>query len=257
MAIKIKVMTFNLRVRVEADKNNCFDFRKEKILRVIREEAPDLIGFQEANDMMRQWLLENLTDYYVLGHGRDAAYHGESVPIAYRKDTFSLHSFRQEWLSVTPNLPGSVLGGLDQSKFPRVYACAELLHKDADEPISFFNVHTDHSGDMARIAEATILCRELAKSPYRFVITGDFNAYPNELSINMIRSTADQLGTVDATQHIVGSFHNFYGDVKECKIDYIFTNLACDPKQSYAVPDDDSCGHYYSDHNALCSFVEI
>ena len=257
MAIKIKVMTFNLRVRVEGDQNNCFDFRKEKILRVIREEAPDLIGFQEANDMMRRWLQENLTDYYVLGHGRDAKYRGESVPIAFRKDIFSLHSFRQEWLSVTPNLPGSVLGGLDQSKFPRVYACAELLHKDADEPIAIFNIHTDHTGKTARLAEATILCRELAKTPFRFVLTGDFNALPDEPSINMICATADQLGTVDATRHIVGSFHNFRGDVKEYKIDYIFTNLACDPEQSYAVPDDDSCGHYYSDHNALCSFVEI
>ena len=62
MSIKIKVMTFNLRVKAIVDGANCFDFRKNKILKVIREEAPDVIGFQEANDEMLAFLKESLDD---------------------------------------------------------------------------------------------------------------------------------------------------------------------------------------------------
>lgn len=257
MSIKIKVMTFNLRLRAEVDQNNCFDFRKEKILDMIAKESPDLIGFQEANDMMLAWLKANLRDYCVLGHGRGGNYHGEGIPIAYRKELFDLHSFRLEWLSATPHKAGSRMEGLDQSSCPRIFACAELIHRDADEPIAFFNVHTDHKGKLAQIAESTVLCRALAESRFRFVLTGDFNALPDSAPIEMIRATAPQLGTVDATQEIVGSFHGFKGNVGTNKIDYIFTNLPTDPKRSYAIPDDDSCGHYYSDHNALCAFLKI
>ncbi|WP_208787240.1 hypothetical protein, partial [Enterococcus faecalis] len=72
-----------------------------------------------------------------------------------------------------------------------------------------------------------------------------------------IKSTAEQLGTVDATSGIPGSFHGFRGDVGNHKIDYVFTNLPTDPAASYAIADDNACGVYYSDHNALCAFVEI
>ena len=41
--MKLKIMTFNLRVRVESDGVNCFDNRREKIFSVIDSEKPDLI----------------------------------------------------------------------------------------------------------------------------------------------------------------------------------------------------------------------
>ena len=255
--MKIKVMTFNLRVRSDKDGNNCFDLRKGKVLDVIRRESPDLIGFQEATDPMLDWLKESLSEYYVLGHGRGADYHGEGTPIAYKKNRFDLHAFREEWLSAEPQKPASVFEGLDQSKYPRVLLCAELVAKEIDTPIAFFNIHTDHRGMMARVAECSILVREMAASRFGFVVTGDFNALPNSPEIGLVTATEPSLGTVDATREIVGSFHGFRGDVGTHKIDYIFTNLPTDPAASYAIADDDSCGHYYSDHNALCAWVEI
>ncbi|MBQ9805637.1 MAG: endonuclease/exonuclease/phosphatase family protein [Clostridia bacterium] len=257
MSVQIKVMTFNLRVRNPIDGANFFDLRRDKILDVIRSEKPDIIGFQEATDFMNDWLKGTLEEYYVLGHGRGKDYHGEGTPIAYRKDLFDLHSFREEWLSFTPEVPASVLTGLDQSKCPRVCVCAELVHKDSSRPFAFFNMHTDHRGEQARVAECVLLAQKLGETPYRFVVTGDFNAYPDSTSIQMLLANKETLGIVDATKHIKGSFHAFKGDVGERKIDYIFTNLPTDASASYAIPDDDACGCYYSDHNALCSFVSL
>ena len=135
--------------------------------------------------------------------------------------------------------------------------CAELLHKGAKEPIAFFNVHTDHQGELARIAEANQICRSLYASPFGFVLVGDFNAYPNSRCISVVTSTAETLGTKELTSHIKGTFHAFTGNVGEAKIDYIFTNLESEENCGYAVPDDDSEGCYYSDHNALCAYVEV
>ena len=257
MSIRLKVMTFNLRIRVEGDGINCFDFRRDRILEVISQEQPDLIGFQEATTEMLVWLKQSLSDYVVLGHGRGTDYHGEGIPIAYRRELFDLHRFEQIWLSDTPNVPASRFEELDQSPCARVLLSAELIHKDADKPISFFNIHTDHRGERARVAECTMLVQRLFESPFQFVLTGDFNDYPDSPSITTITSTERTLGTVDTTKGIGGTFHGFTGDVKNRKIDYIFTNLPTDPTASYAVADVARDGVYYSDHLALCAFVEI
>lgn len=257
MENKIKVMTFNLRVRSHKDGINCFDFRRERILEVIEKENPDIIGFQEATDIMLCWLKSNLSDYVVLGHGRKEDYHGEGTPIAYKKELFDLHRFEATWLSYTPDVPASRLDGTDQSSCPRMMIYTELIHRDSDKPFAFCNVHTDHRGVQARASECFAVMQRLFTSPWRFILTGDFNALPDSAPIQSVVGTFDAMGTVDTTKNIVGSFHGFTGDAKNCKIDYIFTNLPTDPDASYAITDEGVDGVYYSDHFALCAYVEI
>ena len=254
--MKIKVFTFNLRTNAAVDGINMFPNRKGRILDTIRTYAPELIGFQEANNEMREWLRAELSDYVVIGCGRNADYRGESVVLAYKKDAFEALWTECFWLSATPSVPGSTFG-LDQSSCPRITTVACLKHRDADAPFVFCNTHLDHKGKTARLLGAVQLMQYLSEKPYKFVLTGDFNALPDSPEITMIRETRDALGIVDATQGIKGSFHGFKGDVGEHKIDYIFTNLPTDPAESYAIPDDDTCGCYYSDHNALCAWVEL
>ncbi|MBQ1230157.1 MAG: endonuclease, partial [Clostridia bacterium] len=74
MSVEMKIMSFNIRVRVEHDGANCLDFRREKLISVIRKEAPDVIGFQEVQDASLKWLSEALPEYTFLGYGRDQHY---------------------------------------------------------------------------------------------------------------------------------------------------------------------------------------
>ncbi|MBO7207405.1 MAG: endonuclease, partial [Kiritimatiellae bacterium] len=77
--MKLKVMTFNLRVDVQADGINYFPNREGRVLETIHTEKPDLIGFQEASDYVRAFLKNNLSDTYtVLGCGREKNYRGEA-----------------------------------------------------------------------------------------------------------------------------------------------------------------------------------
>ncbi|MBR6709140.1 MAG: endonuclease/exonuclease/phosphatase family protein [Clostridia bacterium] len=255
MAATLKVFTFNLRVDVKKDEENWFWNRTGRVLDVIAEHQPDLIGFQEVTGAMRSWLKKELRDYTVLGCGRNADYGGEAVMIAYRTDRFDLISFDHRWLSNTPNIPGSRYGG-DQSGCPRTVCCATLKHPEAGELLHFYNTHLDHQGNIARILGATQLMQEISARGGKFVLTGDFNDVPSSEAIRRI-SECSALQVVDATAAVGGTFHGF-GRVKDPQqIVYIFTNAACDPSASHVITDVPVDGVYISDHNPVCAYITI
>jgi endonuclease/exonuclease/phosphatase family metal-dependent hydrolase len=256
MSTTLKVCTFNLRVIAEVDGNNIFHNRKGRILDTIKENAPDIIGFQEAASVMKKWLGDELAPlgYTVVGCGRSADYRGESTCIAFKRDDFELIALETRWLSATPLVPGSRYAA-DQSSCPRVYTAATLKHKDSDEIFVFLNTHLDHKGKIARLLSAAQLIQYLSAKPYKFVLTGDFNARPDAPEIAAF--TGAGLGIVDATSELGGTFHNFGMRETKSKIDYIFTNLACDKANSYIVPDESVEGVYISDHHPVCATVEI
>ena len=111
----IKVMTFNLRTDSEIDGINRFFCRTDRVLEAIRNENPDLIGFQEVSDRSRAQLRDSLTNYVVVGCGRYKDYNGEGAPLAFRKDKFEMVSMETFWLSCTPKIPESRYEGSDQS----------------------------------------------------------------------------------------------------------------------------------------------
>ena len=267
MKSKIKIMTFNLRVEAKIDGINHLDNRKGKILDVIKNEAPDLIGFQEARDGTRAWLKDILTDYVVVGCGRKADYRGESAPLAYRKDKFEMIRMETFWLSSTPNIPESVYAGSDQSDCARIATAVVLKPIESDSLLLFVNTHTDHEGSLARTLASAQLLEYMSKKALPCVLTGDFNAKPESTEIKML-TASEAFPLVDATSEIGSTFHafgklltserylNIFGGVAP-KIDYIFTNLPTNVGESYAVEDKHEDGIYISDHNPVVAFAEI
>ena len=225
MKNKIKVMTFNLRYDTEHDGENRFTLRKPRILEAIQSEMPDLIGFQEGTDGMRAWVREVLTDYVVLGCGREANYKGEGGPIAIRRDRLDLLSYKTVWLSPTPDVPGSRYLNCGQSGCPRIYQEARLVLPGSDRILRFVNVHTDHEGEEARMMEVKQMLGDMQSTANEVLIfTGDFNATPEAPEIRYMTEGRPELHLVDATDMLGGTFHNF-GRWKPIKIDYIFTNV--------------------------------
>jgi endonuclease/exonuclease/phosphatase family metal-dependent hydrolase len=249
--MRIKVMSFNLRVKVEADGINNFENRKGRVLEVIKRELPDLIGFQEATNSMRAWLREVLSDnYIVLGCGRNSDYRGETPCLAYRKDIFELVSLDSFWLSDTPEVPGSRYQSLDQSSCPRVTFCATLSPEGREDCIRFINTHLDHSGAQARVHGMKQILDKLGDGT--FVLTGDMNATPDSECIAIINAVE---GVTDLTAHIPTTFHNFGRLSTDFKIDYIFTNAT--PVDAYAIEDGPIDGVYISDHYPVVANIDI
>ena len=253
--MKIKVMSFNLRVDGGEDGINNFSNRGEKIIRMIRSETPDLIGFQEATDRIKLFLREQLSDMYViLGAGRNRHYRGESVCLAYRWDLFELVSFETFWLSSEPAVPGSRYVGSDQSPFPRIAIHAELSPQGMDQTVHFFNTHLDHMGEQARMLGMTQIVQREAFCRGGVILTGDMNAAPGSPEMSIATALASRTFR-DATSGISQTFHNFGKLSGAYKIDYIFT----DGKASgaYAVSDNPEDGIYLSDHYPVCTEIEF
>lgn len=252
----IKVMTFNLRYDSEQDGINSFTNRFDRVLEVIKKENPDIIGFQEVIESMRDRLRRALPDYCMAGCGRDSEYHGEAMMIGYRADRMEMILCENIWLSLTPSIPGSRYGG-DQSGCPRMYTSLLLKHNDVEKPFRFINTHLDHVGENARYLGALQLVQAISQYNEKFVLTGDFNAEPDSPEIKLITSALSYRGAIDCTEGFEPTFHNFGKLSKEerVKIDYIFTDGKCE--KSYIVEDVPVNGQYYSDHYAICAYIEL
>lgn len=251
----LKVMTFNLRTDSEIDGINRFFMRSERVLEAIRNEDPDLIGFQEATGPMREFLYENLSDYTVLGCGSNAKLQREGNPIAFKTGKFELLGFETAWLSETPDVAGSTFGG-DQSKYPRCYHLARLhVLGDVDETIVYINTHTDHLGQQAREKASRQLLGVMEKEKRNpLILTGDLNALPDSAEIKLLLSN-ESLGLSDATVNIPGTFHNYGRRNPTFKCDYVLSTLSC--RESHIVEDIPVNGVYISDHNPVVATLEF
>ena len=225
--MKIKTMTYNLPVWGSDHPEYFFGDRKERIKAFLSNEMPDVIGFQEMQDSVKTWLSDNLPDYVFIGMGREKNYSGESVTIAYNKRKFDLFSLEQFWLSPTPDIPASCFT-LDQSEFPRIGLVARLVSKEEKKPFVFANTHLDHIGSIARVCGADLMMSKISAYKLPFIITGDFNEYPDGRAIKEMTSIP---GVYDLTADLNADTFRYpcdngikNGDRVPAKIDYIFSN---------------------------------
>lgn len=255
--MKIKLMTFNLRIAVASDGINSFDNRKERVKETIMYERPDVIGFQEASDGMIDWIKVAIrSKYTVIGTGRNADLSGEGARLAFKKKKFELVSLETLWLSETPRIPGSRFS-VDQSSCPRVFTAIELMDKKTKKIFRVINTHLDHQGEMARVCGATQIVQYISERnkiyPCPNVLMGDLNAHPDSDAIKLIKAHI-----ADITEEVGQTFHGFGRRPKDpsLHIDYIFSD-AKKAAPSYAVPDESVGGVYISDHYPICAFIEI
>ena len=256
----IKVMTFNLRLDTPYDGENRFINRTGQVLDAIKRADADIIGFQECKDGMRDFLVNSLPGYTVVGCFRSSVLTDEATPVAFRNSLFELVELKNKWLSATPDIPGSTFGG-DQSGCPRIYTAATLYHRPSGKMLRAVNTHLDHAGKQARLFGAMQIVQELSLVDLPFVLTGDLNASPRDPEIRLITDSdptrAFGRKTVDCTCGLPGTFHDFGRIPPENrgKIDYIFTDLQ--PLSASAVDDPAPSGKYYSDHLALCAEIRV
>lgn len=257
MEAKIKVCSFNLRVDTPIDGINRFRDRAWRVFDVIEKEKPDIIGFQEATDMMRDMLRLKLPEYTVIGCGRDSDCHGESAAVAVKTSAFEIVSYESFWLSFTPSVPGSTFGN-DQSHCPRITTSVLLKPKASDRMLRFVNTHLDHKGNTARLLGASQIMQYLSVRAERFVLTGDFNAKPLDSVISAVTANPHFGRPVtEITRGIEGTFHAYGARSPLSKIDYIFTDSETDPADAYVVAEPPIDGVYVSDHHPVFAYITV
>lgn len=256
----VKAVTFNLRMPDPSDGINYFFNRAPHILHTIKEETPDVIGFQEAKEPIYDWLKASLPEYVFVGIGRETDFSDEANPIAFRRDRFELADFTQFWLSPTPYTPGSRYE--EQSTCPRILCAALLKESCSTRMFWFYNTHLDHVGEKARLLGMGQVLEQIRRDhalrPHPLLLTGDMNAQPSEACICAALRMTDPALT-DVTADVKTSFHGFRGGAWQDgndKIDYIFTWGIC-AVSPVSVWDGVHNGIYLSDHYPLAVTVTL
>ncbi len=219
-------MTFNIRLDIESDKENNWNYRKAELVKLIENYKPDVLGIQEALPNQIKYLDSSLINYSYVGMGREGGKKGEHNAIFFNQHKFKVIKNNTFWLSETPKQASF---GWDAA-CKRIYTYALIENLTTKKQFWVFNTHFDHKGDKARKESAKLLVlkiRELTKSNNPVILMGDFNCTPEHISIKTISKLLSDTYDLAKNKPInpTGTFCSFDTEkIATKRIDYIFTN---------------------------------
>ncbi len=171
----LRAMTYNIRLDTERDGANKWAFRHAGVSAQIDWLRPDILGLQEVTFNQKQDIAADAPDYQLIGVGRDDGVDaGESSPIGFRIDRFTLLESGTFWLSPTPHVPSK---GWDAA-FARVATWVRLRDTKTRRTIFVLNTHWDHIGVEARNQSARLMRERIALHRRKgdcAILLGDFN----------------------------------------------------------------------------------
>ena len=169
----ITALSANLRCVNKKDegKNNWY-YRAPFMIRVISEQAPDIIGFQECMNIHYDYLNTYLKGYESVIEYREKGRHPESCPIFWNTAKFDFIGKGSFWLSKTPEKISKDWG----SACYRICSYAILKQKSDGRELAVFNTHLDHISEEARINGIKLILEKLVEfGGMPCIIMGDFN----------------------------------------------------------------------------------
>ncbi len=221
----LKVMTYNIRLSLESDKENSWNNRKDDALALMSYYHPDYFGVQEAVPQQMIDIKTNLKDYDFVGVGRDDGKNqGEYSAIFYDKSKLDVLKSGTFWLSETPEKPSK---GWDAA-YNRVCTYAFFKIKKTGKQFLAMNLHFDHVGDVARVNSAKLILEKIKKLNPKNVpltLTGDFNLADDSEPIKIISKSLDNVFYNSKKTHYgpKGTFTGFdINTIPQDRIDYIF-----------------------------------
>jgi endonuclease/exonuclease/phosphatase family metal-dependent hydrolase len=181
-------MTFNIRGFHNRDGANAWAEREALNIATIRNCAPDLIGFQEANGRNLQVYHRELPEYhYVAWPPYNNAPPHQFPAILWRADRLRPLECETFWLSETPD----VYSGSWDTDCVRSAAWVRFAVAGTDAQVVHLNTHLDHISEQARFEGARLILERLADaqaSGAATIVTGDFNAPPHSATYDVFAS---------------------------------------------------------------------
>ncbi|NGX56994.1 MAG: hypothetical protein K1060chlam5_01250 [Candidatus Anoxychlamydiales bacterium] len=262
----IRVMSFN--IRWKGCENNepteiCWKSRKENVASIIRFHKADILGLQEPTKDQLDELNSLIPEYAYCGQGLEDGENKDPVnPILYLKDRFKLLDNSIFYLSDTPDIPS--IGW--NAKFLRAVTWAKFKDFKTDEVFYIFNTHFDYHSKSARDKSAKLLkekIKEIANDS-SFIVTGDFNIFPNLGGNETYKLLTNDNLLIDAHFKSIFPHHGPTGSwsgFKEpgqpgIKPDYIFVSKSS-KVLTHGILADSFDGNYPSDHLPVIAEIEI
>ncbi len=241
---EITMMSCNLRCLTPLDfgKKSWF-YRAELVMEGIRNNAPGIIGFQEATRWQYDYLIDCLEGYDSVITYRDGSVIAEGCPVFYNASLYSLVDKGSFWLSETPEEMSKDWG----SACYRICSYVILNEKSTDKQFVVFNTHLDHVSDEARIKGVGVILEKIKQfGSYPSVIMGDFNAEEGtETYIKVTENFLDARYETDNTDNSI-TYQNWGKSGKQ--LDYFMISKTGFEVLSYDVVDELYGGNYSADH---------
>jgi endonuclease/exonuclease/phosphatase family metal-dependent hydrolase len=256
----LTVMTFNIRYGTANDGDNRWAVRRNLLMDVVREQAADLVGLQEALDFQIDEIAAAVPAFGVVGVGRDnGARKGEYAAILFRRDRFQVSDAGTFWFSDTPNVVASTSWG---NRITRICTWARFVDR-AGRGFWHFNVHLDHESQPSRERSARLLRTRIdeRRNPLEpVIITGDFNAgekNPAVAAITAGGAFADTFRVKYPDERTVGTFTGFDPARTEGeKIDYVFAPASAEVLNA-AIVRTTRGGRLPSDHFPVVAQIRL
>lgn len=221
----LKVMSFNIRLNVDSDKENSWTNRKQDVVDLLSYYHPDYFGVQEALPEQMKDIKNGLKNYDYVGVGRDDGKEkGEFSAIFYDTERLQVIKSGTFWLSETPEKPSK---GWDAA-YNRVCTYAVFKDKKSKKEFLAMNLHFDHIGNVARVKSADLILKKIKEiNPKNLPLTlsGDFNLTDDTEPIKIISQNLKDSFYNSEKKHYgpKGTFTAFnVTEVPQDRIDYIF-----------------------------------
>lgn len=221
----LKVMSFNIRLNVDSDKENSWTNRKQDAVDLLSYYHADYFGVQEALPEQMKEIKNCLKNYDYVGVGRDDGKEkGEFSAIFYDTERLQVIKSGTFWLSETPEKPSK---GWDAA-YNRVCTYAVFKDKKSKKEFLAMNLHFDHIGNVARVKSADLILKKIKEiNPKNLPLTlsGDFNLTDDTEPIKIISQNLKDSFYNSEKKHYgpKGTFTAFnVTEVPQDRIDYIF-----------------------------------
>lgn len=194
-ALRLRVLTINVRYENQDDSGpRAWRKRIPGMVRIIREEAPDVFGVQEAQHGQVADLWASLPDYEFLGVARDdGAKAGEYTGLFFLRARFEAPSSEGGvfWLSDTPHKAGSATWG---NTIPRMVIWQRFTDRASQRGFYLYNTHWDHKHLGSRLKSADLMRHHITSRAHPaepVVVLGDFNAIESNPGLLLLKGTPD------------------------------------------------------------------
>lgn len=254
----VRVMSYNIRVDVPTDRPTWIE-RRPHMARQIAFFDPDLLGVQEAQPAMVDYLAGQLPAYDRYGLGRDDGREGESTTLFWRRDRFERLEADTLWCSPTPDRPSK---GWDAA-YPRTVTRLVLRDRSDGGLLDVRNTHFDNVGAVARERCAEIVSGLPAAvvdgRTARIVLMGDLNTAPETAPYRRILASGltDARAASPVSFGPEGTFNAFdiAADNDGAAIDHVFVGPGVKVLR-FGVMTESFGGQVISDHFPLVVDIE-
>ncbi len=243
----LRVMAFNVRVPVDSDGANAWPNRRDHVVDTLRATDAYIIGTQELHKIQGDYIIDKLPLYSWFGIDRRGGRDDEHMGVFFRRDRLRVVDLGNFWLSDTPQVPGSIRWG---HPYPRMVTWG-LMERIADgRRFYLLNTHFAYRAEdgAARARMANAIAAHVATLPadIPIVLTGDFNATPQEPAYAALTGTLADVWTAASDRSGPdATFHGFTGKA-ERRIDWVMTR-GFEVTRAWTIADARR-GRYPSDH---------